>query len=220
MRLHNTNTNATDNPRSLNPKGCRVTPLGTPLPLGSFTTIGKVEISKPAKNKSSRHAGATQMKYRNDGFILPEYAFKARPAEAGLLSIATGGLHSGKAVLVRPAGPSIQDHDATVMAIQDHATSVTGVTYNKSVTLLMCRYLARPSSGEIRKLILVESQCRLTCLEEPPYRKSRGCAKIQPNRPPCGQGTSTFGPISRAADTTPNFIEIQLPENGNERRLR
>jgi hypothetical protein len=210
MRLHNTNTNATDNPRSLNPKGCRVTPLGTPLPLGSFTTIGEVEISKPAKNKRSRHAGATQMKYRNDGFILPEYAFKARPAEAGLLSIATGRLHSGKAALfVRPVQP-----------FQDHATTVTGVTYNKSVTLLMCRYLARPSSGEIRKLILVESQCRLTCLEEPPYRKSRGCAKIQPNRPPCGQGTSTFGPISRAADTTPNFIEIQLPENGNERRLR
>jgi hypothetical protein len=157
MRLHNTNTNATDNPRSLNPKGCRVTPLGTPLPLGSFTTIGEVEISKPAKNKRSRHAGATQMKYRNDGFILPEYAFKARPAEAGLLSIATGRLHSGKAALfVRPVQP-----------FQDHATTVTGVTYNKSVTLLMCRYLARPSSGEIRKLILVESQCRLTCLEEP-----------------------------------------------------
>jgi hypothetical protein len=173
MRLHNTNTNATDNPRSLNPKGCRVTPLGT-LPLGSFTTIGKVEISKPAKNKSSRHAGATQMKYRNDGFILPEYAFKARPAEAGLLSIATGRLHSGKAALVRLAGPTIQDH----------AKTVTGVTYNVSLTLLMCRYLARPSSGEIRKLILVESQCRLTCLEEPPYRKSRGCAKIQPNRAP------------------------------------
>jgi hypothetical protein len=210
MRLHNTNTNATDNPRSLNPKGCRVTPLGTPLPLGSFTTIGKVEISKPAKNKRSRHAGATQMKYRNDGFILPEYAFKARPAEAGLLSIATGRLHSGKAALVRLAGPTISRsrHNRDGSHIQQ-------VRHTANVPLLGTALFRGDSKVDSGRVSMPSNLPGRT-----PYRKSRGCAKIQPNRPPCGQGTSTFGPISRAADTTPNFIEIQLPENGNERRLR
>jgi hypothetical protein len=200
MQLYFTSTSTTDSPQSLNPQGLPSDSTRQSPPSGLIHNHRPgSERSKPAKNKSSRHAGATQMKYRNDGFILPEYAAKARLAEAGLLSVSTR-----KAALVRLAGPSIQDHDATVTAIQNHATSVTGVTYNQYFTLIMCRYLARPSSGEIRKLILVESQCRLTCLEEPPYRKSRGCAKMQLNRPPCGQGTSTFRALSRAAITTPN----------------
>jgi len=206
MRLHN--TNATDNPRSLNPRLPSDSTRHSP-PSGLIHSYRRgCEISKPAKNKSSRHAGRTQMKYRNDGLILPEYAAKARLAEACLLSVSTR-----KAALVRLAGTSIQDHDATVTAIQNHATSVTGVTYSQYFTLIMCRYLARPSSGEIRKLILVESQCRLTCLEEPPYRKSRGCAKMQPNRAPCGQGTSAFGLFScsyhNAQFTELNYLKTE-----------
>lgn len=150
------------------------------------------------------------MKYRNNGVILPGYASKARLAEAGLLSAATG-----KAALVRLADPTVQDHDAnvqdhgaTVTAIQNHATSVTAVTYNNSLTLIMCRYLARPSSGEIRKFDSGGSQRRLTCLEGPQYQKSRGCAKCQPQiRPPCGQGTSTFR-ASRAVITAPKRMQL------------
>jgi hypothetical protein len=128
-------------------------------------------LRRPGQKQSTQDG--TQMKYRNEGFVFHEYDSKARLAEAGLLSAATGKFHNGKPGLVRLAGPTIHDH----------ATTVTGVTYNYYLTLIMCRYLASSSSGEIR----IDSG-RVSAAPNLPgrtqYKKSRGCSKWQPQTGP------------------------------------
>lgn len=193
----------------INPKGCRVTRLGSPLPLGLFTNTGQLaqDQSRPG-TKAADVQSATQMKYRNHGFILPEYASKARPAEAGLLSVASGKLHSGKAALVRLAGPTIQAH----------ATTVTAVTYSDPVTLIMCRYSAS-SKSEARQALLPESLGFIRAGSASSRVKTNKVGKATnakihaaeqsrsttgPHRCPT---TSMFG-LFRAAITTPKLKEF------------
>jgi hypothetical protein len=72
------------------------------------------------------------MKHMNDGFVLPEYACRARLGEAGVLSVATGKRHSEKAGLVCLAGRNIK--------LSNHNARVTAVTYSCYFTLIMCGY--------------------------------------------------------------------------------
>jgi hypothetical protein len=51
MQLYFTNASTTIKPQSLNPKGCRVTQLGSPPPSGSFITTGQLREIKAGLHK-------------------------------------------------------------------------------------------------------------------------------------------------------------------------
>ena len=195
----------------INPKGCRVTSLGSHLPPGSFITTGEVaKDQKRPRAKAVHMQGDTQMKHRNDGFILPEYAFIARPAEACLLSVATGKFQNGKAGLVRPAVP----------IIHNHALAVTEITYNSFLTLIMCRYSA--SSSEARqaplpeKLELIRASGASIPGRPPRVIRSRMAAQKQqqPAKGPLRSRDKHVRAVSGAALTTPKRI-TQLPDTAN-----
>jgi hypothetical protein len=181
----------------ITPKGCRVTGLGSPFTPGLCTNHRQAarDQSRPRTKTVGTH-GATPMKHRNGGFILPEHASRAR-LRASLLRVVTGKPRSEKAGFVCWSGPTIEAH----------ATHVTAVTYSDDFTLIMCRYsassvfelAASSSSGEIR-LNLDRVSVALTLPEEPKNKKLNGCSKWQPQIGPIavkGQvraGRSAAGP--------------------------
>jgi hypothetical protein len=110
----------------------------------------------------------------------------------------------------------------------NHADRVTAVTDSDNLTLLMCSYSASSifefatssSSGDVNlgsRPVLAE----LTFLEDTRSKNNlNGWRKTAASKDLIAvKRRVRSGFISRATDTTPKLIEIQLPENGNQRRL-
>ena len=213
MQLHITNTNATDGPRSLNPKGCRVTQLGSPHPLG-LTNTGQAGGDQSWPKQNSRHVWYGLLRSRAQRSEKVEHQHNSPHGQPCQCHQHRQRLRERERVNGQRRQNGWEDK------FTNHADHVSGVTYSHFSILIMCRYLARPSSRETRQLILVKSQRRLTCLEGPQYKKSRGCAKWQPQiRPLAVKGQDRFGrclSCSHNAQTD----RTQLPGNGNWHRLR
>jgi hypothetical protein len=74
------------------------------------------------------------------------------------------------------------------------------------------------SSGEIRELILVESQQRITCLEEPNKKEFERLEQNGSQQKATSRSRDKYVRATpRAADTTPKSMEFKLPENGSQR---
>jgi hypothetical protein len=157
------------------------------------------------------------MRRSTDGFFLTVNAQSRRSGDANSSGINADRLAEQKTGSVRFRVQARKPFN--------HADRVTAVTDSDNLTLLMCSYSASSifefatssSSGDVNlgsRPVLAE----LTFLEDTRSKNNLNgwCKTAASKRSHRGQGS---GLISRAADTTPKFIEIQLPENGNQRRL-
>jgi hypothetical protein len=161
------------------------------------------------------------MRRSADGFFLTVNAQSTRSGDANSSGINADRLAEQKTGSIRFRVQARKPFN--------HADRVTAVTDSDNLTLLMCssysassifEFATSSSSGEIQ----VDSRPslnRANFLEEAPNKKIlNGWRKTAASKDLIAvKGQVRSGFISRAADTTPKFIEIQLPENGNQRRL-
>jgi hypothetical protein len=149
------------------------------------------------------------MKHRTDGYSPSGGVRRTRFSDTGLLSAFSGKLEQEKT-----AGFA-----GRFMNVANHTTDVSWVTDSDYLALIMFRYSA--SSSEARQALLLEKleliRAGSASISGRPPRviRSRMAAQSVSHR---GQGTNTFRPF-RTAITT-QIHGNQLPENGNEHRLR
>ena len=160
------------------------------------------------------------MNHRADGRFLQASAWRLCRKDIGLLDIITGKFHQTCVISVCPP--------RRIIKISSHTADMSGVTNGNLITLIMCRYSASSMFGTCNKLLFRGGQlgsrpvsAKLTFLEETRgknilngWRKSSSQQKASRSR------DKYVRAIVRAATTTPKFIKIQLPESGNQRRLR
>lgn len=159
------------------------------------------------------------MNHRANGPFLPESDWGTRLKDAAWLG--AGKLHPRNTVFVRKTGWKIR--------FTHHAAYVSGVTYSHFLILIMCRYSASSicelaqgsSSGEVR-LNNSRVSAELTFLERDQQQKRiwMAGAQRQPTQGPIVvKGQVRSGCISCSYHTA-QTDGTQLPENGNEHRLR
>jgi len=160
------------------------------------------------------------MRRSADGFFLTVNAQSTRSGDANSSGINADRLAEQKTGSVRFCVQARKPFN--------HADRVTAVTDSDNLTLVMCSYSASSmsepatssSSGEVN-LGSRPVSAELTFLEDTRSKNNlNGWRKTAASKDLIAvKGQVRSGFISRAADTTPKFIEIQLPENGNQRRL-
>jgi hypothetical protein len=170
------------------------------------------------------------MNHRADVFFLPVNAQSTYPNNASLRTVNAGQPHEEKTNFVCLGSRATKS--------LNHSNPVTAITDGDNLTLVMCSYSASSifefatssSSGEIQ----VDSRPSLNRAKfpgrYPEFKKIfNGWRKTAAGkRPHRDQGTSTFRAVSRAANTTPKFTELNylktatsatsgLPASGSKR---
>jgi hypothetical protein len=152
------------------------------------------------------------MRRSADGFFLPVKAQSTRSGDAGLFGINARQIHREKIDFVYL--------DSREKKSLNHSNLVTAITDGDILTLVMCGYSASSifefapgsSSGEIQ----VDSRPSLNRANfpgrSPEFKRfSTAGTKRQPAKGPIAiKGTNTVRAVSRAADTTPKFTELNI----------
>ena len=142
------------------------------------------------------------MKHRNDGFILPENSSKARLADAGLLSAATGKFQNGKAASCSSGSEhSRSRHNRDRSHIQQ-------LPHTDNVPLLGTAFFrgdSRVDSGRISSPSNLPGRT--------PTYESRGCEMAAANRAPRSRQVRSGWILVQLSQRPTNGVE--LPETAS-----